>query len=236
MAQKLGDWQMNSSKFPVSRRLQGIPGPLLSKTLAAAYAFYAHSRKRAEYVRNDHEVKARIFGGFPVWYTSGDLVNAQPGSSFTRTVAGKDYYFYRSNSEFVAVEFCVLDDPKPSGSSAVFCQLEYNEKNNHKLLSTFIVSTELFTRIQLFLAELGDHGAFPRIIVIAGTGQCGLLVTTNHRTSRLPREHVIFPLPELSFGRANRRGDDFRDLKISLEQFILSSQYPMGITSVKDAW
>lgn len=227
---------MNIANFPTSRMLRDIPKASLSKVLATAYAFYAFVHQRNEHLNDKQKVAGSILGGFPVWYVCRKPVeNARLGSTFVRSIKGGNHWFYRSNSEFVAIQFHVLDGPDLTGDSAVFSHVEYDDAERPKLSSTFIVSMELFTRIGLFLHNLGDQSAYPRIIVIPETSQCGLLVTTNHRASRHLREHLIFPLPELSFGRANRQGDDFRNSTMSLEKFVLSSEYPMKIEFASNA-
>lgn len=224
---------MNISNFPASRVLQDVPSTWLSKLLGTAYAFHAYAHQKKEYI-DDSKVGGRILGGFPVWYISREPVVARPGASFVRNVSGENYWFYRSGSEFVAIQFCSLDGSDLREDSTVFCQINDSSVEGPRLSSTFIVSMESLTRMGLFLDYLGKQRAYPRIIVFPKTGQCGLLVTTNHWVARDPREHVVFPLPELSFGRANRHNDDFRDAVMPLEKFLLSSAYPMKIASEDD--
>ncbi|WP_146176628.1 hypothetical protein [Chromobacterium sp. Panama] len=226
---------MNISNFPVSRGLQDIPSEWFNKNLASAYAFYLYAHQMDEYPSHNHKIAGRVLGGFPVWYMSRKPVDTRPGATFVRNVNGENYWFYRSNSEFVAIQFCALQGPHLTGDSTVISHIEYGDAKMPRLSSTFVVSMELLTRIGLFLGNLDNQGAYPRIIVIPETSQCGLLITTNHRASWHPREHLVFPLPELSLGRSNRQGDDFRDSKMSLEQFVLSSAYPMRIASLNDA-
>jgi hypothetical protein len=229
MAEELDNFKMNISNFPSSRGLKDIPNEWLSKIIANSYAFHAYSYQRETQIRDNDNIACRILGGFPVWYVSREPIDARSGTVFRRSINGDYHWFYKSNSEFVAFQFGILEGGELMGNAATFSHLEYDDRGIPRISSIFIASVELLTRIGFFLNDPRTQAAYPRIVIIPQSGQCGLLVTTNHQTSWKSREHLIYPLPELSLGRANRQGDDFRAPKMSLEKFVLSSGYPMEI-------
>lgn len=222
---------MNISNFPSSRGLINIPNEWISKIIANSYAFHAYSHKSEINIRDDNKIKCRILGGFPVWNVSREPIYAQKGEFFIRNINGANHFFYKSNSEFVAFQFGRLEGNKLIGNAATFSYLEYDNLTIPRISSIFNASVELLTRIDLLLLDLGNQAAYPRIVILPDSGQCGLLVSMNHQMSGKLQNHLIYPLPELSLGRANWAGDDFVNSKMSLEQFVLSSEYPMQIAS-----
>ncbi|EZP52283.1 hypothetical protein [Delftia sp. RIT313] len=233
MAEELDNFKMNISNFPSSRGLKDIPNEWLSKIIANSYAFHSYSHQREIEIRDNDKIACRVLGRLPVWYVSREPIDAPTGTVFRRSINGSYHWFYKSNSEFVAFQFGLLEGEKLMGNAATFSHLEYDDRGIPRISSIFIASVEFLTRIGSLLDHLRKQAAYPRIVIIPQSGQCGLLVTTNHQTSWQSREHLIYPLPELSLGRTNWQGDDFRDSKMSLEQFVLSSGYPMEIAAFR---
>lgn len=218
---------MDTEALPTSPRLRNLPKEHRAKLLATCYAFYAYSHERYRFIDSQAAVKAHILASFPVWEVNEERQRQRTIYSFERTFNGQPYFFHRTKAEFLAMKFSSIDDRKVERDAAIFAHLNFGNDFESGLLSTSNVSMNLLAQISLALID--DSISFPRILIVQNTGQCGLLVTTNHSHHRTLREHLVFPLPELSFGIRPDLNEQFSSRKMPLANFILSSKYSMSL-------
>ena len=216
------------SSFPNSLRLGHLSEERRARLLSTCYAFYALSHNKRGFSDNPIKVNAHILGSFPVWKATEERANSTSVYSFERTIGSRKYFFYRTQTEFAAIQFCSQDNNKVVNDAAIFAHLNYERGHEGSLLSTFNVPIKLLAQIDLALAETG---AFPRFLMVHGTGKTGLLLTTNHENHRARREHMVYALPDLSIGKASKPEDRLEESKFSLSDFVISCNYPMETES-----
>ena len=226
----LGYRMKDIKNFPTATQISKMSPADRNILLATCYAFFSYSHDKCDHIRTAARVQAGVLGAFPVWYMSDKphQKNYPPGQSFIREINRKQYVFSRTKTEFTAIRFTSEDENKVAPNSGLFAQIGSENGSEVKLISVFNVNSILFDQIDLILE---DSLYFPRIVMVEGTGQAGLLVTTNHESRWHQRQHAVFPLEQLSFGRMQNPDSKLTDDKLSIEKFFLTCKYSMPISS-----